>query len=95
METHIKVYDDGRNGKFEIFEDNIPAGEMTFVWAGEQKFIIDHTEVFDGFNGNGYGKKLVMSGVEYAKEKGVKIIPLCPYAKKVMESNPELRDMIF
>ncbi len=84
-----------RRGKFVILENDIPAGEMTYVWAGKNKFIIDHTETYKEFGGKGYGKQLVMKGIEYAKEKEVKIIPLCPYAKKVMEADEALHDMIF
>ena len=71
-----------RRGKFVILENDIPAGEMTYVWAGTAKFIIDHTEVYEAFGGKGYGNQLVMKGVDYAREKEVKILPLCPYAKK-------------
>lgn len=91
----FKHEEDGRKGKFTILENEIPAGEMTYVWAGDSKFIIDHTETYEGFNGKGYGKMLVLHGVEYAKQKGVKILPLCPYAKKVMEADPALHEMIF
>lgn len=91
----FKQEEDGRRGKFTILEDEIPAGEMTYVWAGPHKFIIDHTETYEDFGGNGYGKELILKGVEYAREKGVKIVPLCPYAKKVMEGDPSLHELIF
>ncbi|WP_262493379.1 GNAT family N-acetyltransferase [Mangrovimonas xylaniphaga] len=84
-----------KKGKFTILENGIPAGEMTYVWAGKHKFIIDHTETFEKFSGKGYGKQLVLKGVEYAKSKGVKILPLCPYAKRVMEQDESLHEMIF
>ncbi|MES2799966.1 MAG: GNAT family N-acetyltransferase [Bacteroidota bacterium] len=91
----FKHEEDGKKGKFTILENDLPAGEMTYVWAGDAKFIIDHTETYEGFNGKGYGKMLVLHGVEFAKEKGVKILPLCPYAKKVMEADSGLKEMIF
>lgn len=91
----FKHEEDGRHGKFTILENEIPAGEMTYVWAGENKFIIDHTESYDGFGGRGLAKELVLKGIAYAKEQDVKIIPLCPYAKKVMEGDNELKEMIF
>lgn len=93
--TTFEHEEDGRRGKFTILKDGVPAGEMTYVWAGENKFIIDHTEAHEQFEGNGYGKKLVMKGVEYAREKGVKILPLCPYAKRVMEADESLHDVLF
>lgn len=91
----FKQEEDQRRGKFILLENDTPAGEMTYVWAGPGKFIIDHTEAYEAFSGKGYGKKLVMQGIAYAKEKGVKILPLCPYAKKVMEGDESLHDMIF
>lgn len=91
----FKQEEDERRGKFIILENDTPAGEMTYVWAGENKFIIDHTETYEAFGGKGYGKQLVMKGIAYAKEKGVKIIPLCPYAKKVMEADESLHEMIY
>lgn len=91
----FKQEQDERRGKFIILENDIPAGEMTYVWAGTDKFIIDHTEAYEDFSGKGYAKQLVMKGIDYAKEKGVKIIPLCPYAKKVMEKDESLREIIF
>ena len=85
----------GSKGRFVILERGTPAGEMTYVWAGDTKIIIDHTETYEGFSGKGYGKQLVMEGVRFAREKEIGIMPLCPYAKKVMERDASLHDLIF
>lgn len=73
--------DDGKKGRFVISEDDVFAGEMTYTWAGDDKLIIDHTTVDKAFGGKGFGKKLVMAGIEFAREKNIKIIPLCPFVK--------------
>ncbi|KGE15878.1 GNAT family N-acetyltransferase [Sphingobacterium deserti] len=86
---------DGRKGKFEIFVDEKLAGEMTYTWAGDSKFIIDHTEVNDGYDGQGLAKKLVLAGIEFARNQQVKIMPLCPYAKSVFDKNAEYKDVLF
>jgi predicted GNAT family acetyltransferase len=39
---------------------------MTFVFAGEDKIIIYHTEVNPGNNGKGFGKMMVTKAVKYA-----------------------------
>ncbi len=67
---------------------------MTFVFAGTDKIIIDHTEVNEGHNGKGFGKMMVAKAVEFAREKNLKIIPLCPFAKKVFEKTPEFKDVL-
>ncbi len=93
--TKIEREDNGKKGRFIIYENDEEAGEMTYTWAGENKFIIDHTGVEERFGGKGYGKQLVMKAIEFAREKEVKILPLCPYAKKVFDSNDSLNDVRF
>jgi predicted GNAT family acetyltransferase len=91
----IEQINDGRKGYFEALEDGKQAGKMTYTWAGDTKFIIDHTEVNEAFNGKGVGKKMVMATVEYARENNVKILPLCPFAKSVFDKTPEIHDVLF
>ncbi len=92
--TEIKHNNNDKNGIFEIYYDGKRAGEMTYTWAGEDKFIIDHTEVDEAFGGKGLAKQLVIAGVEFARKKGVKVIPLCPYAKATIQRNADLQDVL-
>jgi len=80
-------------GRFVIYENDEFAGEMTYSWAGNEFFIIDHTFVEEKFGGKGYGKQLVMSAVEFAREKNVKILPLCTYAKRVFDTEDGIADV--
>jgi predicted GNAT family acetyltransferase len=50
--------------------------------------------VHPGNNGKGFGKKMVVKAVEFAREKGIKIIPLCPFAKSVFDKTPEFNDVL-
>ena len=92
--TEIKHQNNEKNGVFEIYEDGVKAGEMTYTWAGTDKFIIDHTGVDEAFNGKGYAKQLIYAGVEYAREKGIKIIPLCSFAKITIEKTLQFQDVL-
>ena len=67
---------------------------MTFVFAGNDKIIIDHTEVNEGNNGKGFGKKMVAEAVKFSREKNITIIPLCPFAKSVFDKNLEFSDVL-
>ncbi|WP_257666133.1 GNAT family N-acetyltransferase [Parapedobacter tibetensis] len=91
----IQRDDNGKKGYFKAEDDGQEAGLMTYTWAGDQKFIIDHTEVNPDFSGRGVGKQLVMAAVEFAREYNLKILPLCPYAKSVFDKTPEIRDLLF
>ena len=92
--VEIKHTNNESKGVFELYYDGKKAGLMTYSWAGDDKFIIDHTEVDEAYGGKGLGKDLVKAGVEYAREKNVKVIPLCPFAKKVIEKIPEFQDVL-
>ncbi len=89
----IEREDNGRKGRFVIYDNDEFAGEMTYVWAGTSKFIIDHTGVEGNFSGRGLGKQLVMKAVEYARNNALKILPLCPFAKKVFEKEVGIQDV--
>jgi uncharacterized protein len=92
---NIVQQDNRKKGVFSLMDEDRKAGEITYTWAGEDKLIIDHTEVFEGFEGKGIGKQLVMMVVEMAREKGIKILPLCPYAKTLFDKTPALMDVLF
>lgn len=91
---HIKQEDNGLKGRFAIYDNDVFAGEMTYTWAGQEKFIIDHTGVEDAFGGRGMGKKMVLSAVEFARKNNIKILPLCPFAKRVFEKEIDIRDVL-
>ncbi|KRD10134.1 GNAT family acetyltransferase [Flavobacterium sp. Root901] len=90
----IQHINDPKKGYFEALEDGKQAGQMTYTWAGDSQFIIDHTEVSDDFAGKGVGKKLLMATVDFARKNKVKIIPLCPFAKSVFDKVEDIRDVL-
>lgn len=90
----IEQHDEGKKGFFQAVKDKRQAGKMTYTWAGKSKFIIDHTEVDSDFKGNGVGKKMVQAAVDFAKENKLKVIPLCPFAKKIIEKIPEFQEVL-
>ncbi|MEM6524819.1 MAG: GNAT family N-acetyltransferase [Bacteroidota bacterium] len=90
----IKHIQTDNKGSFKAIKDGNQVGEMTYVFAGEKRFIIDHTEVDEQFNGQGVGLKMVMSAVEYARENELKILPLCPFAKSVFDKRQEIHDVL-
>ena len=83
-----------KKGYFYVKVADKEEAKMTFVFAGPHKMIIDHTEVTPGNTGKGFGKKMVEQAVLFAREKEMKIIPLCPFAKKVFDKTPEFIDVL-
>lgn len=92
MEVLQKEIDN--KGSFYIEENGKVNAEMTYVWAGQDRIIIDHTEVNSTLKGKGAGKLMVQAAVDFARKQNIKIIPLCPFAKSVFDKTPELRDVL-
>lgn len=81
-------------GAFTAQENGAKAGEMTYSKAGTDKIIIDHTEVNPEFKGKGVGKELVLAAVTYARNNGIKVLPLCPFAKATFDKNKDIQDVL-
>jgi predicted GNAT family acetyltransferase len=81
-------------GRFYIEIDGNKEAEMTYTWAGTSRVIIDHTEVNEVLRGQNAGKLMVLKAVEFAREKNIKIVPLCPFANSVFKKNVDIQDVL-
>jgi uncharacterized protein len=90
----IEQQQTGTKGSFYIKKREIILAEMTYTMPSPDKLIIDHTEVSDELRGKNAGYQLVDAAVEYARKKGLKIIPLCPFAHSVFNKKPEYSDIL-
>lgn len=81
-------------GAFIAYEENNKIGEVTYSSAGDDKIIIDHTEVHPEEKGKGIGRVLLDRAIEYARENQLKIIPLCPYAKSMFDRDVDIKDVL-
>ena len=91
----VKNKNDGKKGVFYIEDTGQEIALMHYVFSGPGKMIIDHTEVNYGYEGKGLGKQLVKAGVAFAREHQMKILPLCPFAKKIFDLTPAFADVLF
>ena len=89
----VKQKNDSSKGVFYIEQNGKTVAQMTYVWVGTNKIIIDHTEVGESLKGQGAGKLMVSKAVEFARLTGIKIIPLCPFAKSVFNKTPDYSDV--
>lgn len=90
----IEIKEKESKGAAIAEEEGKKAGEMTYSIASNDYIIIDHTEVNPDFKGRGVGKKLLIKIVEMAREKNIKILPLCPFAKAMFQKNTEIQDVL-
>ncbi|WP_414042409.1 GNAT family N-acetyltransferase [Macrococcus sp. EM39E] len=79
---------------FYIGDKSYPDAEITFKPSGQDTIVIDHTYTDPKLRGQGIAKDLVLKVTDYAKENNLKIIPLCSYARNVMERDKSLQYLI-
>lgn len=90
----ILINEEGAKGTAAAKENGKSVGTMTYSIAGKELIIIDSTHVDQEYIGKGIGKKLLYKIVEMAREKNIKIIPLCPFAASMFRKLDELRDLV-
>jgi len=88
----IQHYDDGIKGHFKATEGEQEAGIMTYSFTGENEITIEHTVGNPEFKG--VGLKLLDRAVAHARANSLKIVPQCPFAKKMFDRKPEIHDVL-
>lgn len=82
------------NGEFFVKnEQQKKLAVLTYIMTDDNTMLIEHTIVEEQLSGQGIGRKLVDAGVQFARAKGFKIIPQCPYANSVFSKTPEYADV--
>lgn len=72
------------DGSFAIAEYTLPAGKIMFT----------HTEVPEAHESQGLGTKLIRFGLDAARERGLKVIPICPFFAAYMREHAEVQDLL-
>ena len=63
---------------------------IEYILAKGDVIYLVHTEVPESLEGNGLGSTLVKKTLEYIKNKGYALVPLCPFVAAYLKKHPEL-----
>ena len=78
----IQFTEENGRGRWHLMpKDGDEEAEMTFSRTNDTLIMIDHTFVPPSGRGQGLGEALAERAYADAKEKGWKIIPVCPFFK--------------
>ena len=83
----ISVIENAAAGRFEARLDGHLA--VADYRVEGNRMIFTHTEVPPAFRGRGIAEKLVLAGFRAARERKLKIVPLCSYVAVMLERHPE------
>lgn len=88
----LEVVNNEAKKRFEITVGGQTA--VTEYMTPGDKIIFTHTEVPVGLEGNGIASLLARTALEWAKEKGLKVMPLCPYVAGYIRRHPEWKALL-
>lgn len=93
MSTSLVVTDNAAERRYEAHVDGTLAG---VVYYAEQPggLVVVHTEVADGFEGQGVGGRLVAGALDDIRARGLTVTLRCPFASAYVERHPEYADLV-
>ena len=96
MELKIDFTRDEKGGRWSAKDPENPEREayMSFIQAGSQKIIIDHTIVPPDFSQKGTGKALLKAAIAYMRAEKITTMPTCPFALAQLKKYPEWHDVL-
>lgn len=72
------------DGALAVADYNLPQGKIMFT----------HTEVPVEHEGKGIGTLLIRAGLDAARERGLKVIPVCPFFAAYIQKHAEVQDLL-
>lgn len=72
------------DGSFAIAQYKLAAGKIMFT----------HTGVPEAHEGKGIGTTLIRFALDTARERGLKVIPICPFFAAYMQKHAEVQDLL-
>ena len=85
------VVDNADRERFELIEQGQLAVADYRVQDG--RMFVPHVEAAPALRGTGAAGRLMQGVLQAARERGLKVVPLCPYADAYMRRNPEYADL--
>ncbi len=84
-----------RNSEKNRFEVNL-GDAVAFADYIEKSgsIIFTHTEVPPKHEGEGIGSAIVVHALDYARDQGLTVFPLCPFFSSYINSHPEYQDLV-
>ncbi len=89
----IAVRDNLAARRFEIWVGDEKAGFAAYRLEGDA-YAFTHTEIADSAEGKGLGSRLVGEALAQLRDKGVAVLPYCPFVKAYLQRHRELVELV-
>jgi uncharacterized protein len=87
------VRDNPDRRRYEVVVDDQVAGFSDYR-RDDARITFVHTEVADAYAGQRLGRQLVVGLLDDADERGLQVVPLCPFVRQVLAERPEYLHLV-
>lgn len=95
MELNLDSIAVENNEAAQRFEANIDGQLAVLTYRlFPRHLVLDHTEVPKPLAGQGLGTKLVRAALDFARDKQLRVVPLCPFVAGYLRRHPEYQDLL-
>jgi predicted GNAT family acetyltransferase len=92
-DASVEVDDAPDRSRFEITVDTRPAGFLEYrLLPGV--IVFEHTEIHGDFQGRGLAGRLAAGALDTARERGLRIRPVCEYLAGYVQRNPQYAALV-
>ena len=90
-ETSISLNEQANRYELSLGQERV--GELVYRDHGETRVFL-HTEVDPEFGGRGIGTAIIEQSLAEVRERGLKVVPVCPFYTKYFAEHPEVDDLL-
>ena len=80
-------------GQFHLQHGDRRVGYLDYSLSGDT-MRIHYVEVDPALRGTGLGRRLIDEAVAWARQERRRIVPICGYARSVLQRTPEFADVL-
>ena len=92
-DADVVVRDNPAQHRFEIVVGAKVAGIAQYRPEGDD-LVFTHTKVDDAYEGQGLGSTLVAAALAELRDRGVGVIPECPFVRTYLQRHKELQSVV-
>jgi len=87
----IEIINNESERRFELSINGL-LSKLDYI-QDKDTFVITHVGVHPDLRGHGVAGKLTQAGLEFAKAKSLRVIPMCSYAAAYIRRNPQYAEL--
>ncbi|MBB6120788.1 GNAT family N-acetyltransferase [Nocardiopsis algeriensis] len=90
----LSVVDVPDRSRYEVSAGGEVVGFSAYHQIEDGVLALPHVEVDRAVEGRGVASTLMRESLDDIRRRGLKVVPICPFAKEFVKRNPEYADLV-